>query len=492
MPQLEIREPLVAGTFYPSNTDELTSMLHTYLQQAEKKTENQEIVRGIVAPHAGYVFSGPVAAWSYKQIQGNHYEVVVIISPSHYEAFYGCSIFPGSYYKTPLGMVEVEKRMSKKLTEAGKYIQFSEEGHHPVSFGTGEHALEVQLPFLQTVLTKPFRIVPIVMGSQLPEVIDDLAESLAEVLKGKNYLIIASSDLSHYHSYYKAKQLDQDVLDLFKHYKTQLLEAGIIKNKLEACGGGPIVAMMKAIQKLENNQQKAKILHYATSGDVPYGEKDRVVGYMSGIITVKKTQDKKESNLKKEEWNLTDEEKKLLFKIAREAISSQLEEVPFHYPEMIPEKLKKKSGAFVTLTINGKLRGCIGYVEGIKPLYEAIHDMAIAAAFNDPRFPSLSNSEFDQVEIEISILSPLKRISSFDEIEVGKHGLLIRKGYHSGLLLPQVAVEYGWDRETFLKETCWKAGLPENAYKDSDAEIYIFSAEILHEKDVKDPSSEKK
>jgi hypothetical protein len=482
MSQVQIREPMVAGMFYPSDLQELDDMITTYLNESRKKVED-EIVRGIVAPHAGYVFSGPVAGWAYKQVEGKQYDIVVIISPSHYEAFYGCSIFPGDYYKTPLGMVAIDKSFAKKIIDAGSYIDFDERGHHPVNFGTGEHALEVQLPFLQKVLRDTFQIVPIVMGAQKKEIINDLAESLSEVLKGSNYLIVASSDLSHYHSYSEAQRLDRKIVDLFNAYKVDDLEAGIINNHLEACGGGPIVTMMKAIQKLENNQQKGQIVSYATSGDVPLGEKDRVVGYMAGIITVKNLKNRRDPVMK-EEWNLSPDEKKLLFKIARESIWAELEGVSYHYPEEIPAKLKRISGAFVTLTIDGHLRGCIGYVEGVKPLYEAIHDMAIAAAFQDPRFSPLSREEFDKIDIEISILSPLKKIQSLDEVEVGRHGILIRKDFYSGLLLPQVAVEHHWDRKTFLEQTCWKAGLDKNCYKDPTAEIYIFSAEILHENEV--------
>lgn len=143
------------------------------------------------------------------------------------------------------------------------------------------------------------------------------------------------------------------------------------------------------------------------------------------------------------------------------------------------DTLKEKRGAFVTLKKRGHLRGCIGYVKAVKPLWETVQEMALAAAFHDPRFPSLKPDEMKDISIEISVLSPLKRISDISEIEVGKNGLYIVRGYNSGLLLPQVAVECGWDRETFLSETCYKAGLPPQSWTDEDTEIYIFSADYF-------------
>jgi AmmeMemoRadiSam system protein A len=179
-----------------------------------------------------------------------------------------------------------------------------------------------------------------------------------------------------------------------------------------------------------------------------------------------------------EEKRLSDEEKRILKEIARSAIEKKLfnkegTEIP------VPESLKEKKGAFVTIKKKGELRGCIGYVKGYLPLYETVEEVAKEAAFHDPRFPPLSKSEWEEIEIEISVLTPLKKIRSIEEIEVGKHGLYIEMRGNSGLLLPQVAVEYGWDRIEFLEHTCYKAGLPKDAWKSKDANIYIFSAEVF-------------
>jgi AmmeMemoRadiSam system protein A len=179
-----------------------------------------------------------------------------------------------------------------------------------------------------------------------------------------------------------------------------------------------------------------------------------------------------------EEYNmeLSDKEKTALLEIAKSAIEARINNQEMPEIKIDSETLKSKRGAFVTLKKQGHLRGCIGYIKAYKPLWETVQEMAIAAAFHDPRFPSLKKDEVKNLTFEISVLSPLKRIKDVNEIEVGKHGLYMVNGFRSGLLLPQVATEYGWDRETFLKETCYKAGLPPDSWKDESTEIYIFSA----------------
>jgi len=184
---------------------------------------------------------------------------------------------------------------------------------------------------------------------------------------------------------------------------------------------------------------------------------------------------------------LTDEEKRFLLKTARETIARKLEGEEPAIPEAITPRLQEKRGAFVTLNKGGKLRGCIGYIEPAYPLLQTVVEMAEAAAFNDPRFPPLTKDELPAIEIEISVLTPLERARDINQIQVGTHGILIRKGGFQGLLLPQVAVEYNWDRETFLKHTCLKAGLPESCWQDPDTEIWIFSADIFSEREFQTP-----
>jgi len=275
----EVREPAVAGMFYPRNAKKLTAMIDEYLAPTEKVITGE--IGGLVAPHAGYIYSGPVAAWSYEQISGNSYDVVVILAPSHYENFQGVSIFPGKYYETPLGKIAVDQDLAIRVSQASPDIHLSEQGHHPGYSGRGEHSLEVQLPFLQKVLGY-FEIIPIIMADQSWENDKMLGDALAETLKDKNALIVASSDLSHYHSYSEARELDKLLIGLFNSFDYEKIVRECESRKVEACGYGPIVTMMYACARL--GYKKSKVVNYATSGDVPAGEKSQVVGYLGGVV----------------------------------------------------------------------------------------------------------------------------------------------------------------------------------------------------------------
>jgi hypothetical protein len=467
----QIRKAAVAGSFYPISPGDLSETINGYLNQANPQKIEDEII-GIVSPHAGYVFSGPVAAFAYKLLRGSTYDVVVVISPSHQEYFKGCSVYNGDAYETPLGKVPVNKELVIAITSKNENIYSSEHGHFPLPGKMGEHSLEVQIPFLQSVLGN-FSIVPIVMGDQSEQNCLDLGEILANVLKGKKFLIVASSDLSHYHPYTDAHKIDANAVKAF--------ESGDYKKILQcdACGAGPIAAMMIATKKSGANQ--TKILKYATSGDVPEGEKGRVVGYMSGVsIKTKEKNDSLEVG-----FNLTDEEKKELLALAKQTIvkcvsgESLGEYTPKH------DILKTNCGAFVTIHKKGDLRGCIGHIIGDQPLYKTVEEMAVAAAQQDPRFYPVQKDELPLLDIEISVLSPFERVRDLKEIEVGKHGLMISKGRYRGLLLPQVATENNWNKEEFLEYTCRKAGLSTNAYKDPETIIEKFSAIVFGEKDLK-------
>ncbi len=274
-----VRMPAVAGMFYPDNPKVLSKMIDEFLSETEKVISGE--IGGLVSPHAGYVYSGPVAAWSYRQILGETYDVVVVISPSHFEYFSGSSIYPGEYYETPLGKIKIDRKLAQSIVDNSSTVQLSEKGHHVDFTGRGEHALEVQLPFLQKVLGD-FLLVPIVMAEQNLPNVEDLARALAKTLKGKKALIVASSDLSHYHPYSTAYELDKGLLDLFTAFDYREIVEKCQSRELEACGFGPIATMMLACSKL--GFTKSKVIKYATSGDVPVGEKAQVVGYMSGAV----------------------------------------------------------------------------------------------------------------------------------------------------------------------------------------------------------------
>jgi len=481
----KIRQPAVAGQFYTSDPYELRSEVESYINNADLFPQYEPVA--IVSPHAGYVYSGWVAGYSYKQVQGKKYDVVVVISPSHVEHFEFSSVMTEGFYKTPLGLVGIDSELATAICDQSTLVMSSEKGHF--SHGMrGEHALEVQIPFLQVALGD-FRLVPIVMGDQGWSMISELGEALGKVLKGKNALIVASTDLSHFHSYNDANRLDSSLIESLESFNPEACYDQLHSRKVEACGGGPVVAAMIAGKKLGAAGLKA--LKHANSGDVPVGSKDSVVGYLSAII-YKSTGENESSILEEQESTeypaedgLTLEEKRYLMEIAKTTVEHVVrgKAVPDFQPRSTT--LGEDRGAFVTLKIEGQLRGCIGYIIAVRPLYMTVREVAESAALRDPRFPPVSPSELPELEYEISALSPVREINDVDEIEVGVHGIIIRRGYNQGLLLPQVATEYGWDRKTFLEHTCRKAGLPIDAWKDPATEISIFSAEVFDEEELK-------
>ncbi|MCX6827485.1 MAG: AmmeMemoRadiSam system protein B [candidate division Zixibacteria bacterium] len=474
---IDIRRPSAAGSFYPSNPVELSKLIARFYSEAQKESLPGYPL-AIIVPHAGYIYSGKTAAAAYKQIEGESYETVVVIAPSHTIFFPGASVYDGDAYQTPIGMIEIDKDLSRAITSINPSIYLSNKGHTGGSV-RGEHALEVQLPFLQQVLGK-FKLVAIVMGDQEEPTCHALGEVLASVLGGKEALIVASTDLSHFHPEKEARQLDVNIQRAIEEYNSEKLLAWLSSGRGEACGGGPVAATLIASKKLGGEQ--VVITGYTTSAETT-GDFSEVVGYLSAVIVSGKQIQKRNAvvgaTVPKADEGLTEDDKSYLKKLAIDSIRAKLEgkTVPLETPSA--KFLKEKRGAFVTLKIGGYLRGCIGLIRAMTPLYEVISEMACAAAFDDPRFESLDKGELEDIEIEISVLSPLIRVEDPQEIIIGRDGLMIIFSGHSGLLLPQVATENGWDRITFLEQTCLKAGLPKNSYKDKMAEIYCFTAEVF-------------
>lgn len=473
--KISYRPPTVAGSFYPADPTKLKSMVLEFIDLDNPAKINGEIL-GLVVPHAGYVYSGNVAGQAFRELMGRKYDVVIVISPSHHKYFAGASVFNGDAYVTPLGNILVDKELSLEITKFDKRIKLSLDGHS-WNDSINEHSLEVQLPFLQTVLPE-VKIVPIVMGSQDFETASVLSASISNAAKklGKKVLIIASSDLSHFHNQNEAKQLDKPVPMSFQKFDYFKLGILFFSKNLEACGGGPIVTMMMAAEMLGANS--AIPVKYATSGDTPAGKNnpDRVVGYFSGIVY------KDESKNDVLELPVLDlDNKKKLIDLVRQsvtkfALNDSSEEINY-----IPVPLSDLYTGFVTIKKHGELRACMGHIFPSKKLYLEIAEVAQLAASNDYRFGPISKHELNDLSYEISILSRFKRSTDLNEINVGEHGLYIRLKNNSGLLLPQVASERNWDKITFLENLCLKAGLSKDSYKDPLAEIYIFKALIINE-----------
>jgi hypothetical protein len=473
----KIRPAYVAGGFYPADANQLGKMIDGFLAQAPAEKLEGSLV-ALICPHAGYQFSGGVAAYSYIQLKGRSYDRVVVLAPSHYESFPFSSIYDGEAYQTPFGDVPVDRDFAAQLVKLSSAIKISGRGHGEVE-GHGEHALEDQLPFLQRVLGQ-FKMVPIVMGDPSYDACRALGIALAKAVQGTNTLILVSSDLSHYHPYDEAERMDHQILKTIEDWDYLTLSQNTERNIWKGpCGGGPIVAAMIAAERL--GAHRAQILKYANSGDVT-GDKSAVVGYGAVALVAEKEKENKKHGRKSAEFSLTPAEKQELLKIARNSVETAVREKKLYSPPADePEALRNARGAFVTLKEHGDLRGCIGYMSPVKPLAETVRDVAAYAALEDRRFRPVSESELGILEYEISVLSPLRKVEDINQIHVGQHGLLIRKGDYEGVLLPQVPTEEGWDRNTFLEQVCVKAGLPQQAWKDEDADLFMFSALVFAE-----------
>ena len=468
--QEKVRQAGVAGAFYPANPAELSKMVDGFLAKAQVPSINEPLI-ALIAPHAGYPFSGAVAGHSYAVLKNRKFHRVVIIAPSHYEAFPFSAVYDGDAYATPLGRIPVDKVFAAALAKQSASIRLSSRGHER-SGEQAEHSLEVQLPFLQRAIGQ-FQLVPIIMGDQSYEASRALGVALAKLIHDSDTLIVASSDLSHYHPYDEASTIDHNTLHAIEAWDYFNLSRNLQARVWEACGGGPIVAAMIAAERLGAN--RAQLLKYANSGDVT-GDRSRVVGY-SAFALYKAAP----TNSVARPFTLTPKEKQELLSVARKSAETAVRERKGYKPPAESPALQQDRGAFVTITKNGELRGCIGYVSPMQPLIETVGDVAALAALQDPRFPPVTPVELGELQYEVSVLSSFRRVLDVREIRVGQHGLLMKKGDHEGLLLPQVPVEAGWDRKTFLEGTARKAGLPASAWKDDDTDIFLFSALVFNE-----------
>jgi len=484
---LKIRRSAIAGSWYPGNKASLEKLIKSYLDDAPKqKAPKNKTVAALIVPHAGYAYSGRCAAYSFKQLEGDKFNRVFIIAPSHRAWFTGGSIPSADAYETPLGLVHIDKDIVSKLRES-PLISEVPKAHFD------EHSLEIQLPFLQLVLTN-FKLVPIVIGDVNYEQAKALGKLLAENV-GPDDVIVASGDFTHFGSAFGYVPFSSDVKENLTKLDLGLADIilkkdvkGIFdyKNKTGiTCCGIKVFATLAAA--LPENAVGVQLLYYKSGDeDNSYAHS---VSYVSAVFYKNVTEISDFDNVDRQaacptldDTLLTIEEKNTLLKIARDTLTSHVNKKgkPDLSDYKLTDRLKEKAGAFVTLHKKGQLRGCIGYIQGIAPLAETVRENACNASTEDPRFPPVQPSELDDIDIEISVMSPLRKIGSPEEVVAGKHGVVLKKGYNQGVFLPQVATEQGWDRETFLKNLGLKAGLDAEAYKT--AELLVFTADVFGEK----------
>jgi MEMO1 family protein len=465
-----VRPAAVAGSFYPADPAELARTVDAFIASANQPPLD---AIALVAPHAGYVYSGPVAAYTYASLKGRKISRVIVVAPSHYEAFGFSSVYDGAAYTTPLGRVPVDYAFARKLAAGAKSIRLSGLGHQATR-EKPEHSIEVQLPYLQRALGS-FELVPIIMGDHRYENCRELALAIAKQLEGTiGTLIIASSDLRHYLTYEENVKADRKTLNALAEYDYLSMSRNFATGAWEACGGGPIVTAMMAAERL--GATEARVLKYANSGDIPGGDKSRVVGYGAAAFLKAAKADAARP------FTLDAAQKRELMAIARRSVETAVREKrQYDPPAPASDALAQERGAFVTLKERGQLRGCIGYVAPMKPLYLTVRDVARFAATEDTRFRPVTAGELGALEYEISVLSPMRRVLDTKEIVIGRHGLLLRNGASEGVFLPQVPVEEKWTLSEYLRELGLKAGLNTEAWRAPASDLFRYTAVVFGE-----------
>ena len=487
----QTREPVVrpatqANRFYDGNAQRLSQEVDSFLTLHRGSADSRRVA-ALIVPHAGYYYSGNVAASAYMALNPKQpYKRIFLLGPSHHEWLDGASVnTEADYYATPLGNVKVDRETAKALTttdgtdltDSEKVFFYRPEAHDR------EHCLEVQLPFLQRRLGDVPPIVPIIISTNDFQKLSRMAEALKPYFTDENLFVI-SSDFSHYPTYEDAYEADGKTGKAIESGDVGQFIAAIEENArsgkrnlaTSACGEFAIITLMLML----DSNYEVKHLMYQNSGDIGDTDHSRVVGYHSFAILRNGTGGNGQTRTNTD-FVLSDNDKKKLKEIALNSIKDSLDgksvSVSISPMQEYP-MLSKKCGAFVSLHKHGHLRGCIGHFGEDTPLYEIVAEMARAAAFEDPRFMPVSREELDAIDIEISVLTPMRRIQSLDEFELHRHGIYIRKGYRSGTFLPQVADEVNWTKEEFVGHCSQdKAGLGWNGWKD--AELYVYEAIVF-------------
>ena len=465
-----IRPATQANRFYTGDAKELSEEVDSFLALHRGETVYNNVA-ALIVPHAGYYYSGNVAATAYMSMpKDKPYKRIFLLGPSHHEWLDGASVnTEADYYATPLGHVKVDHETALRLTDSDSVFSYQPKAHDR------EHCLEVQLPFLQRRFGENVMpsIVPIIISTNDYQKLKRIANVLKPYFTEENLFVI-SSDFSHYPSYEDACEVDAKTGKAIETGNVEQFIAVLEENSrsgkrnlaTSACGELAIVTLMLMMDRTYD----VKHLLYQNSGDVDNQEHNRVVGYHAFAILRGASQ----------EFVLSDEEKKILKEIAFTSIKDSLAGKPVAQPILNSQYpvLNSKCGAFVSLHKQGRLRGCIGHFGEDVPLHEIVAEMARAAAFEDPRFMPVTKDELEDIDIEISVLTPMRRIQSLDEFELHRHGIYIRRGYHSGTFLPQVADEVNWTKEEFVSHCAQdKAGIGWDGWRD--AELYVYEAIVF-------------
>lgn len=462
----EPRAAKVAGRFYPADRDELAKLAGGLLDSAPEPTDRRK-PRALIVPHAGYPYSGAVAAAGFRHLVGHTYDGVVVVGFTHRLQFDGASVDTRASYQTPLGAIPVHQEAVARLVRHPG-LSHIEEAHE-----TDEHSLEVELPFLQVAL-REFRLIPVLMGTADLHDARQLASALADLAGSGDYLFVFSTDLSHYRAYEAAVTIDQGTVEALQFETPEAVDRLFSRGRIEACGRGPILTSLllaKALGYLERRP-----ILYANSGETA-GSTASVVGYASLALF--------EPAAPRSPPPVSAEAGAALVQAARLTLDMHLR--PSKYANrLVPlglegyPELQQARGVFVTLRKHGALRGCIGRIETPEPLLKTVPVVVMESALQDGRFRPVRAEELDELQVEVSVLSPPAKLERLEDLVPGRDGVILELDGRRGVFLPQVWDETGWTRVEFLQELAsQKAGLPPDAWKR--ATLYVFQDYVFAE-----------
>ena len=481
-----VRPAALAGSWYPGERSQLRDGVDSFCA-ANAPVDLPGRLFAIIAPHAGYRFSGRTAGAAYIQIRQRVFNRVVLLGPSHRGAFRGFSIMDVDAFRSPLGDVPLDRDVCKTLR--GHKLHVSNDPLQRL-----EHSLEIQLPFLQRTVGD-FSLVPLMVGSLNSGDAASIAAALKPYLTERTLLVV-SSDFTHFGAQFgytpfekdipeNIKKLDMGAVDAILKKDAATFAAYIAQTRATICGHNAIAILLNALPAGAHG----RLLKYDTSGRMT-GSYENSVSYVSLAFAVGGAEDAAQQR-EQEADRLTDAEKKILLRIARTTlnnfVTSGNRPAEFEKRYAITPRLWRKSGVFVTLKKVGDLRGCIGRigwpdeVDKLPPLFQGVSLMAVESASKDPRFPAVAANELKLIHIEISALSIARPIAGPEEFQVGKHGIIIQRGWNRAVFLPQVAPEQGWNREQTLQQLCRKAGLSADAWKQPDMKFFVFTAQVFDE-----------
>ncbi len=470
----------LAGIWYTDDSIRLAREIDVYLDAVDAVIDQE--VMALLLPHAGYRYSGMVAAAGVKQIAGRSFSRVIVIGPSHRMALMDSVSMPAvDAIETPLGCIELDRAFMGELWKSEPFL--SHLGAH-----TSEHSVQIELPFLQRALGE-FKLVPIVCGELCEASARQIAHTIREQIDDRTLLVI-SSDFTHYgrgFSYVPFKNHIQENLQTLDMSAFRFIEQKNLVGFLDyvqdthatICGRSPIAILLAMLPEAAD----VRLLKYDTSGNLT-GDWLHCVSYVSAAVTGKWMPARGEELQCEQEQELTESDREQLLRLARYCIAKRLRRKE-PAPDMeITLPMQAIMGAFVSLHRDGQLRGCMGEIFPRRALHEAIREQAFNAAFRDRRFPRLRENELDQIDIEISVLSAPRRVESQEDIEIGRHGIVLYKGSCSAVFLPQVAPEQGWNLSETLTHLALKAGLAPNDWQEG-CEFHVFEATVFGDKQAR-------